>query len=109
MRNYKANLSILNTRYSDTERRVLEWFADNGLDKALLLEGGTLLELTTRNLVRDGLVQVTDARGFRSVSRLTLSDGRQLGMIPASLPRLYELTALGRESAEKWLRAALMG
>lgn len=105
MKNYKANLSILNGRYSDTERRLLEWFADYGPDKGILLEGGGFLALSMRNLVRDGLVTSIGTKGMHMTTSLVTEDGRHLGMSASSLPTLFELTKEGKEFVEQWLSA----
>ncbi len=58
MRNYKRNLSVVNARYNDFERRLLEWFQERGLDAAIRLDYSATTELSLRNLVRDGLLDV---------------------------------------------------
>lgn len=40
MQRYKANLTIVNGRYGDLERRVLQYFVDNPLKAEVVLFGG---------------------------------------------------------------------
>jgi hypothetical protein len=56
MRQYKANLALLNSRYSDMERRVLEYFAENPGYNTIFLPGG--LRLLLMYLLKDGLLQI---------------------------------------------------
>ena len=55
---YKNNLSLLNGRYSDSERRVLSFFIDNPNERKIKLpyEYGILLKY----LVDDGIIKLTD-------------------------------------------------
>jgi hypothetical protein len=55
MRQYKANLSVVNSRYGDVEKRVLEFFADDPGNNAIQLPGG--FNLLLRNLIKDGLLE----------------------------------------------------
>jgi HNH endonuclease len=55
MRQYKANLSVVNSRYGDVEKRVLEFFADDPGNNAIQLPGG--FSLLLRNLIKDGLLE----------------------------------------------------
>jgi hypothetical protein len=84
MRVYKLNLSLVNGRYGDLERRVIRtfvkdraidtfwWFADMEIMLLYLLEDG-VLKATNRERIVGGLVQ-----------------------------RLYELTVKGREYIAQW-------
>ena len=56
MRQYKANLSVVSDRYSDLERRVIEFFVDNPQQNTISLPGG--LQLLLGYLVKDGLLEV---------------------------------------------------
>jgi hypothetical protein len=56
MRQYKANLSVVSSRYSDLERRVIEFFVDNPQQGAIFLPGG--LQLLLGYLVKDGLLAI---------------------------------------------------
>ena len=55
MRQYKANLSVVSSRYSDLERRVIEYFVDNPRLDTIFLPGG--LELLLGYLMKDGLLE----------------------------------------------------
>jgi hypothetical protein len=94
MRQYKANLSVLNHRYGDLERRVLEAFAEAGeagLGSAIVLPGGMTILL--RYLVQDGLIRKLEPTGMKLV----------VGGIPAS--EHFALTEAGWEFIQRWLRA----
>ena len=56
MRQYKANLSVVSSRYSDLERRVIEFFVDNPQQDTIFLPGG--LQLLLGYLVKDGLLEI---------------------------------------------------
>ena len=56
MRQYKANLSVVSSRYSDLERRVIEFFVDNPHQDTIFLSGG--LQLLLGYLVKDGLLEI---------------------------------------------------
>jgi hypothetical protein len=56
MRQYKANLSVVSSRYSDLERRVIEYFVDNPRYDTIFLPGG--LQLLLGYLVKDGLLEI---------------------------------------------------
>ncbi len=56
MRQYKANLSVVSSRYSDLERRVIEFFVDNPQYDTIFLPGG--LQLLLGYLVKDGLLEI---------------------------------------------------
>lgn len=56
MRQYKSNLSVISSRYSDLERRVIEYFVNNPQQNTVLLPGG--LQLLLGYLVKDGLLEI---------------------------------------------------
>ena len=56
MRQYKANLSVVSSRYSDLERRVIEFFVDNPQYDTIFLPGG--LQLLLGYLVKEGLLEI---------------------------------------------------
>jgi hypothetical protein len=56
MRQYKVNLSVISSRYSDLERRVIEFFVDNPQQDTIFLPGG--LQLLLGYLVKDGLLNI---------------------------------------------------
>lgn len=96
MRQYKANLSVLNHRYGDLERRVLEQFAQvRGTELEgghLVLPGGMILLL--RYLIDDGLIEQIQPRGAGQVL--------VMGM---PTHEYFRLTNEGGEFIDRWLRA----
>lgn len=58
---FKANLGLLNHRYGDLERRILEDFAQVPDPNIKVLPGS--MELLVRNLVRDGYLKKEDITG----------------------------------------------
>jgi hypothetical protein len=96
MRQYKANLSIVSSRYSDLERRVIEFFVDNPQQETIFLPGG--LHLLLGYLVKDGLLEVK--------AKLLLIKGTLQEVDPKLLPTIggsiftndeYHLTGAGQE------------
>ncbi|MGW2541642.1 HNH endonuclease [Kitasatospora sp. NPDC001574] len=58
LRQYKANLAVLNSRYGDLERQALQWFSDNpGCEFLEILTG---MQWTLGNLARDGVLEFED-------------------------------------------------
>jgi hypothetical protein len=93
MMQYKTNLSVLNSRYGDLEKRVLETFAEAGtvgLGERIVLHGmGVLL----RYLLQDGLiVQVQPDRW-------------QVQIMGMPSHEYFALTEAGQEFIDRWLRA----
>jgi hypothetical protein len=89
MRLYKANLSVLNSRYSDYERRVLEFFAARPGANAISLPGA---DFSLLYLLQDGLLVDIGARGVSM-----RAGGVELA------PKTYELTEKGRDFVNLWL------
>jgi hypothetical protein len=108
MRQYKANLSVIDNRYSSMERRVLEYFAD-GPSHIDLPPG---FEILLWYLVEDGyLTKPVDQRDINA-RRFTRTHG--IHMLGSSYrdvldrtPHVfrYSLTKEGREFIEAWARA----
>ena len=94
MKQYKANLSILNGRYGDLEQRILRHFADKPGDYKIWLLGG--LDILLMNLLKDGLLIDTGQTNG-------VSFGNEDFEIDAG--KLYQLTAKGREFVQLWLAA----
>ncbi len=59
---YKANVSVVSSRYSDLERRVIEFFADNPQYDTIFLPGGLQL---LRNCLGRGLLAKRQAHLLR--------------------------------------------
>ncbi len=93
MRQYKANLSVINQRYGDLEKRVLEYFAEHPNEDYIWLPSS--LEILLWYLLKDGLLVDAIGRGFSiHISiRDTYSQKR------------YNLTTKGREVIQKWINA----
>lgn len=86
MRQYKANLSVLNSRYGDLERRVLKFFAQNPDREFIWLSKA--LDILLMYLLDDGFIRRDeDLRYYHS-------DGAP-----------YLITPEGREFIQKWLNA----
>lgn len=91
MLQYKANLSILNGRYGDLERRVLKFFADYPNHTAIWLPGG--LGILVAYLVQDGLLALHEKEQVLT----TMSQFSKL--------QLYELTDAGKKLVDRWMAA----
>lgn len=94
MYRYKANLAILNGRYGDLEKRVLQYFADKPNENEIVLFGG--LEVLLSYLMKDGLIKDTGKTGG-------VGFGGDYGTIWTEKP--YELTDNGRAFIKKWVAA----
>lgn len=87
MKQYKANLSILNSRYGELERRVLCYFAEVPEATEIWLAPG--LRIMLMYLIEDGLlVQADDIKALSFKER-----------------DCYRITGEGREFVRKWVRA----
>jgi hypothetical protein len=86
MRQYKANLSLLNSRYGDLERRALKMFADNPALDSVWIEKP--LDILMMYLVGDGLVMRDESLKYH------LSSGAP-----------YLITEKGRDFVTKWVNA----
>jgi hypothetical protein len=87
MLQYKANLSLLNSRYGDLERRVLKIFAASPGREDIWLSKS--LDILLMYLIDDGLI-------VRDESDLRLLNSEWY---------VYKITDKGREFVEKWLNA----
>lgn len=87
MQQYKANLSILNGRYGDLERRVLSYFARRPDMEEIWIHQA--LEILLTYLLQDGLV--VRSQDFKSL------------FSKAEVP--YRITPKGREFVGRWLEA----
>jgi hypothetical protein len=89
LRQLKANLGRINQRYNDTERRILEYFAENGADAMVSLPGSQILY---SYLIKDGIIELEpDSDG--SVTIYTADADEP----PFFLTAGYRLTEAGRE------------
>jgi HNH endonuclease len=94
MTQYKTNLSVLNGRYGDLEKRVLRVFAEKPEQTQIYILRG--LGILLMNLLKDGLLRSEDGREEFL--------GDEFGQ-----PAPYELTPKGREFIRKWLSAEELG
>jgi len=90
LRQYKINLGVINSRYGDIERRVLEFFAEQPGINDITLPGG--LDILLLYLIKDGLLAKMPYRG-----------GIYFGSLP--MQQGYVLTPAGREFVGKWAAA----
>jgi HNH endonuclease len=100
LRQFKANLALLNSRYGEFERRVIDYFKDSQ-SNIVLVPGG--MEILVHYLVSDGyllrLGGFTPA--FHESYTLTENDGSQSEIrIPSQIA--YRLTRSGREFIGRW-------
>jgi hypothetical protein len=93
MRQYKANLSVINSRYSDFEQRILRFFLENPEYKEIRLSLSGNNEIQIMNLVKDGHLEYVRV----------LTQGFSVGVDP---DRIYRLTQKGREFIRHWSNAA---
>lgn len=91
MLQYKANLSVLNHRYGDLERRLLEIFAAEPKTAVIQLPGGFGIMLSY--LIQDGLLMPVDTGG---------NQGNFMAM-PAV--ECFGLTEKGQEFVMRWAQA----
>jgi hypothetical protein len=80
MQTYKANLSLLNSRYSDLEKRIIYSFIKDQSKKEILIPGG--LDLMLMYLIEDGMI---------------IDTGKTTGVILSGMPsqKYYALTTQG--------------
>lgn len=94
MERYKANLSVLNQRYGDLERRVLQHFADEPELETIELLGN--LEILLMYLIRDGLLEALPRKTAMFVTA---------GMMEQE----FRLTPRGRDFVTRWVTASPLG
>jgi len=92
LRQYKANLAIINGRYGDLERRVLLHFAENPRSDVIDLPGG--LDMLLMYLMRDHLLEPVPM----PIS-FALGGGAFVPM------RRYTITPAGRDFLKHWIAA----
>ena len=90
MLTYKANLSILNSRYGDFEKRILKMWAENPEITEIELPLG--FEVLAMYLIQDELIRITETQHFVRIMGKPMS--------------IYcELTDKGRDFIRKWISA----
>jgi hypothetical protein len=92
MKLYKAKLSIINNRYGDFERRVLQYFVKNSASSSVEVTNGKESEIHLFYLIKDGLIHKTKVDYPPDAS---FAGGYKLAF--------YELTREGRDFIKKWL------
>jgi hypothetical protein len=98
----KANLSVLAVRYTELERRILVYFAENPESDFIAIEW--TLELLYSGLVRDGFLlpsQVTPTMTMDFTDDVT---GELKARVPMG-PQPLILTPKGREFVRHWVQA----
>ncbi|MCG5464839.1 HNH endonuclease [Micromonospora sp. MED01] len=93
---YKANLAVLNNRYGEVERRVLELFATSGQLHAYVEFPGTF-EILLMYLLRDGLL-----------TRLPPQGRVQMEIMGVPQAVQYALTDTGRAFVQRWSKAEVV-
>jgi hypothetical protein len=88
MYQYKANLTIINSRYGDLERRVLTLFAETPDAEEMSVPGH--LNILMSYMVADGLVELQPVK----TSLVIKVDGEDITLYP---PLVYRLTPKGKE------------
>ena len=87
---YKHNLSIVNSRYGDYERRILQYFVDNPDERFIKLPYGENTDILLMFLIRDKLL-------------LPQPDRRPVtGSARGTEKIWYELTQEGQQFISKW-------
>jgi len=98
MEQYKANLGLLNNRYSDEERRLIEYFVHNPREGEVILGGDHTFAFMY--LIRDGLLQDLS----RQVSTVSFVDASGVEMpshfVYALTPKGLDFVARAREARE---------
>ena len=102
-RQYKANLSVLNSRYGSMERRVLEYFGQ-GRDYIDLPAG---FEITLWYLMGDGYLSGPKDQRRAIAGRIARTHGVSRDRVLPEVPRIdrYTLTPEGREFVDALFRA----
>src|SRR5918996_1608702 len=92
MHRYKANLSIINYRYGDLEKRVLMYFASRPNENEITLSLSGNNDILIMKLLGDGLLEFVRE----------LNSDFAVGIDP---DKIYRLTTKGRDFINRWLSA----
>lgn len=97
LRQYKANLGVVNGRYGDIERRVLTLFASDPTAQRIQMPGGSGIALMY--LVLDGLLVKVPTQGVANI--------RSVGGAGPAWEAIehYMITPGGREFVKRWVAA----
>lgn len=96
----KANLGRINQRYNDTERRILEYFVENGLDATVVLPGSDVL---FSYLVKDEILFFKE----ESIGTLLVTYGHPEEKF--FVTGGYQLTKKGKEFVAKYGGNSIVG
>lgn len=104
LRQFKANLALLNHRYGEFERRILDYFAADPTSDMVMLPGG--MELLVHYLVSDGyLVPMSNFTPVFTASYTHIRGDGTKKEVAIPSQAAYVLTQSGREFIEKWQNA----
>lgn len=95
LRQYKANLAVLNSRYGDVERRLIEAFGTH------LRQGGSPTDQMVLGAGSQVLVMYLIQDGY--LEQMPFSSGVKIGGLPAV--ERYRFTRAGLELVERWQSA----
>jgi hypothetical protein len=103
LRRFKANLELLNHRYSEFERRLLDSFAQDPLQTTIFLPGE--MNLLVHYLVRDGYLDemIYPSEFIDDWSVVNGIGKRTIIKIPRM--RVYYLTEAGSDFVKNWKEA----
>ncbi len=96
---YKANLTVINSRYGDLEKRVLEKFASNPGTK--FIELPDFFEILLKHMIDDSLLVSVRPSGRISVGS---EDDDEEGGVVLTANR-YFITPKGRDFVTRWVSA----
>jgi hypothetical protein len=96
MLRYKSNLALLGSRYSDVERRVLEYFALHPDQREVWLPGG--MNLFVMYLLRDGYLEAGQTLTARA-------QASHIFAYETVVSQRYQLTDPGRAFVKNWAEA----
>lgn len=102
LRQYKASLGLLNHRYGELERRLLEDFGRKPSPNVRLIPGG--MELFLQALINDGYLYKHPS-GLEQGGMFTGVEAEDGETIYVSHMEAYSLTAAGQEFVRDWLEA----
>ncbi len=96
MRIYKRNLSLVNSRYSDLEHRLIDLFAANEEISTVRIDRD--MDFEFMYLMQDGLLVRSIDMSMGSVQIMGVEQG----------PRLYSLTEEGEDFVSRWAAGELV-
>lgn len=97
MRQYKANLAVINSRYGDFERRILELFASTD-DRSVVVDLPSGRDIDLWYLLRDGMI-------WKVPSPSMAQSGVSIEFLGQPPREGYALTEAGRDLVTNWALA----